>query len=235
MANIRKYKIRRVKIAGGAVEPVDIQQGGVNVIRFINWGASDLRASLASNPQAEPMVICAGNGGTNNLMDPAGISRVYVYAAGPITFGLVEMDVEDPMLILAMESVVSNLLTALPAGTAHVGQVGIDVANTPVSENAPFPVLSKPRATGSATWTGVGSGQAKGTPGRLYGVEVAAAAGVCTVRIRDGGVGGTVRAIVQAAANGFEPLILPVPREFGTNIYVDISGTAPTAVVVHYE
>lgn len=183
MPNIRKYQIRRVPIKGGEVGTLEIRQTGINVLRFINWGTSELRVSLASDPDRAPMAIVAGNGGTNNMMDPAGISRVYVYSQQNGEIGLVEMQVDDPMMILAMESVVSNLMTSLPPGTAHIGQVGLDVGSQPVSHQNPLPVTVTSGTTGLA-------------PAKV----TASAAGDQTVKAGGG--------LVWAIATGDQPVIL---------------------------
>jgi hypothetical protein len=140
MANIKKYKMRRVKVTGGSLQQLVIESNDINVLRFINWGQNELRVSQHSDPQNFPELIVAGNGGTNNMMDPAGIANVWVYAAADVTVGLVECQVEDPMMILAMESVVANLMTSLPAGTAHVGSMSIDLGGNPVAGDNRFPV-----------------------------------------------------------------------------------------------
>lgn len=140
MANLRRYEFRRLSIIGGEVQQVRVRTGGVNVLRFINWGTKDLKISLVSDPINYPMAIANAGGGTNNLMDPAGIEHVWLYSEDTGDFGMVEMDVEDPLIILAMESVVANLMTSLPTGGNHVGSVGIDVGGTAVSAAAAFPV-----------------------------------------------------------------------------------------------
>lgn len=168
MSRIQQYKFRRLKLVGGQVTPIDIQQNDVNVLRFVNWGTSELRISTASDPENYPMAIATGNGGTNNLMDPVGIGRVFVYAEISGEFGLIEMQIEDPMLILAMESVVANLMTSLPAGTAHVGSVGIDFDGGPAGAARPLPVQVNQVDVGDRAGRDLGKARLMDNAGALY-------------------------------------------------------------------
>lgn len=223
MSNLRQYKLRRVKLKGGQVEPIEVSLSNINVLRFTNWGTAELRISLAADPQLFPQVIVGGNGATNNMLDPGVINRFFAYASTDIEFGLYEIEAEDPMLILAMESVVANLMTSLPPGTAHVGSVGINVGSTPVSMQDPLPVRLG-RGSGLApvkiSAAAAGDVQVKGAAGRVYAIVTVGQA----VVVKDAGV---ERWRVAAGAES----VPPRPLECGTSIHLNFPAAGEAYVM----
>ena len=78
-------------------------------------------------------------------------------------------------------------------------------------------------ATGCTLHTA--DGTVKSTAGKVFGVYIRGISNATDVILRDGGSGGTEKARFRAPASGSGSYHLPIPIEFNTDIYIELTGS----------
>jgi len=79
------------------------------------------------------------------------------------------------------------------------------------------------------------SGTAKGGAKGIVYSAVYQDTGPGIIHLRDGGAGGTIRASIRLGGAGSFPAAYPRGIAFGTNIYVDLTGSTAGQCSVSYE